>query len=441
MKALRSLPKIDKLVAYEVFEGLNKKLITALSRQYLQNLRERILAKEVFKIDEKTIVLDILQEYKKSIKSSLVPLINATGVILHTNLGRAVLSPEIFEQAMEISCGYSNLEFDLKNGKRGERYEHVANGLSTLLGVEDALIVNNNAAAVFLILNTFAKDKEVVLSRGELVEIGGSFRVPDVMRESGCKLKEVGTTNKTKIEDYENAINDQTAILMKVHQSNFFIKGFTQSVGFEEIVKLAKDKNVLDFYDVGGAYFEDFGLDDDSLDIKKILKCNPSLVSFSGDKLFGSVQSGIIVGKKKYIDKLKKNQLLRMLRVDKVTLSLLDASVKSYLEGKLENIPTLTLLKRDNEELEALCEEALKGVNSENCKIIHSTSFVGGGTMPEKSIPSVCISIKGDALKLQKLFRQNGVIGRVEKDEFLLDFRSVLNLHVKKINEVLKKVL
>ncbi len=441
MKALRSLPKIDKLVAYEVFEGLNKKLITALSRQYLQNLRERILAKEVSKIDEKTIVLDILQEYKKSIKSSLVPLINATGVILHTNLGRAVLSPEIFEQAMEISCGYSNLEFDLKNGKRGERYEHVANGLSTLLGVEDALILNNNAAAVFLILNTFAKDKEVVLSRGELVEIGGSFRVPDVMRKSGCKLKEVGTTNKTKIEDYENAINEQTAVLMKVHQSNFFIKGFTQSVGFEEIVKLAKDKNVLDFYDVGGAYFEDFGLDDDGLDIKKILKCNPSLVSFSGDKLFGSVQSGIIVGKKKYIDKLKKNQLLRMLRVDKVTLSLLDASVKSYLEGKLENIPTLTLLKRDNEELEALCEEALKGVNSENCKIIHSTSFVGGGTMPEKSIPSVCISIKGDALKLQKLFRQNGVIGRVEKDEFLLDFRSVLDVHVKKINGILKKVL
>ncbi len=441
MQALRDLPKIDKLVAHEVYEGLNKTLVTSISREYLDDLRKKILSNEILHVDKTQIIFEILQKYLEATSSSLVSLINATGVVLHTNLGRAVLSEATFEKAKKASCGYSNLEFDLKSGKRGSRYEHVSKLFCTLLGVEDVLIVNNNASAVFLVLNTFAKGKKVLLSRGELVEIGGSFRVPDVIKESGCKLKEVGTTNKTKLKDYKKALDKHTSVLMKIHQSNFSIKGFTQSADFKDIVKLAKKKNVLDYYDVGGAYVEEFGLNDDELDMKKILKCNPSLVSFSGDKLFGSVQAGIIVGKKKYIDKLKQNQLLRMLRVDKVTLSLLEQSVKSYLEKNLENIPTLTLLRRDKEYIKELCKDALEGVKSDKCSIAETTTYVGGGTMPERTLATYAIKIKGDAVKLQEMFRAHGVIGRIHKDRFLLDFRSVLDVNVKEINSILKRFL
>lgn len=441
MNLLRKLPKIDKLVAHEAFVGLNKKLITSISRLHVDEVREKILAKKLHEIDENSIIFDILHKYHDSIKSSLIPLINATGIILHTNLGRAPLHVDIFEDAKRLSCGYSNLEFNMNEGKRGERYEHVSHQLRTLLNVEDVLIVNNNASAVFLILNTFAKGKKAILSRGELVEIGGSFRVPDVMKESGCKLKEIGTTNKTKLKDYKKAISKKTSILMKVHRSNFSMKGFTQSVSHGKIVKLAKKRNLIDYYDVGGAYVGDFGFRDDGLDLKNILKMSPSLVSFSGDKLFGSVQSGIIVGKKKYIDKLKQNQLLRMLRVDKVTLSLLEASVKAYLEDKLWKIPTHTLLNRSEKELEMLCQKVSEDLPMKKYEIVQTSSFVGGGTMPEKSISSFAIHIKGNAQDLQKIFRQNGVIGRIEKERFLLDFRSVLDGDIKKLTTILKTLV
>lgn len=441
MKLLRDLPKIDKLVAYDAFSGLNKKLITSISREIVDRLREDILSKNLHEVDEKSIVFDILQKYHKSIESSLIPLINATGIVLHTNLGRAPLSEDIFKETKEVLCGYSNLEFNMNVGKRGERYGHVSKQLCTLFDAEDALVVNNNAAAVFLVLNTFGRGKKAILSRGELVEIGGSFRVPDVMRDSGCKLKEIGTTNKTKLKDYKKAITEKTSILMKVHRSNFSIKGFTQSVPFEDIVKLANKKNLIDFYDVGGAYAMDFGYKQSGLNLEKIMKLNPSLISFSGDKLLGSVQAGIILGKKKYIDELKQNQLLRMLRVDKVTLSLLEVSMKAYLEDKLWKIPILTLLSRSDEELKNICEKVSEYLPSGKSEIIKTFSYVGGGTMPEKPISSCAIYIKGNAQKLQELFRKNGVIGRIDKDRFLLDFRSILDKDLKKLTSILKRLL
>ncbi len=443
MNILRTLPKIDKLVLNEKFIDLNTNLITKITREIIASLREDLLAKKISQIDEEKILEDILKKYKEKTSNSLIPLINATGVIIHTNLGRSPLDESLFEEAKKIACGYSNLEFNLENGKRGERYEHVSSQLCTLLDAEDILVVNNNAAAVFLILNTFGKNKKTIVSRGELVEIGGSFRIPDVMRESGSILKEVGTTNKTKLKDYENAIGKKTALLMKVHRSNFAIKGFSEEVGYEQIIKLAKKKHLIDYFDVGGAYAEDLphNIKDEHLDLKHILSLNPSLVSFSGDKLLGSVQCGIIIGKKHLIGKLKQNQLLRMLRVDKVTLGLLGATIKAYLEGKYELIPTLNLLKRSEDDLEKMCLDVSKNLPKQSYEIIKASSYVGGGTMPDRLIPSIGLHIKGDAKKLQDIFRKNGIIGRIEKEKFILDFRSILPQNLNQLNKILKNIL
>lgn len=438
---LKQLPKIDKLVANEAFSGLNKTLITKISRDLIASLRENIKAQKIDDINQKAIIFEILQKYHEFTKSSLIPLINATGVILHTNLGRSPLHVEVFERVKNIACGYSNLEFNMQNGKRGERYKHVSSLLCTLLGTQDALIVNNNASAVFLILNTFAKGKNVVLSRGELVEIGGSFRVPEVMRESGAKLKEIGTTNKTKLKDYKKAISKKTSMLMKVHKSNFSIKGFSEEVSLKDIISLAKKEKLIDYYDAGGAYVGDLGLNESELGLDKILKLKPSLVSFSGDKLFGSVQAGIIIGDKKLIKKLKQNQLLRMFRVDKITLSLLEATIKAYLEDKTKFIPTLNLLKAKEEDLNALCLHVSRDLPKNSYQIIKTSSFIGGGTMPEKSIPSIALHVKGNPEKLQELFRKNGIIGRIEKEKFLLDFRSILPKNITPLIKILKEIL
>lgn len=442
MNILRDLPKIDKLVANEAFAGLNKPLITEIARKNIDSLRKKIIQKNITTIDEKGIIFEILKEYHEKIQSSLTPLINATGIVLHTNLGRSPLHVDIFDKVKNIACGYSNLEYDLDLGQRGERYEHVTHQLSTLLGVEDALIVNNNAAAVFLVLNTFGKGKKTIVSRGELVEIGGSFRIPDVMKESGSKLVEVGTTNKTKISDYKKAISKKTSILMKVHKSNFTIKGFSESTPYEKIIKLAQKNGLLDYFDIGGAYIDNLPLHvrDDELSLEKILKLNPSLLSFSGDKLLGSVQAGVIVGKKPLIQKLKQNQLLRMLRVDKITLGLLEATIIAYLEGKKDLIPTLSLLKRDQRELKNLSLHVSQNLPKDSYEIVETTSYIGGGTMPEESIPSIALHIKGDAKKLQTLFRKHKIIGRIEKDRFLLDFRSILPRNITPLIRILKSI-
>jgi len=366
MQALRNLPKIDKFITHEAFASLSPALITQIAQQQIKALREKILAKEVEAFTEEELVDSVLTAYHALLSPSLKPLINATGVILHTNMGRSLIDPRILEHASKVICSYSNLEYNQAAGCRGERYEHVSKHLTTLLGIEDVLVVNNNASAVFLVLNTFAKGAEAVVSRGELVEIGGSFRIPEVMSQSGAILHEVGATNKTKASDYANAINDNTALLMKVHRSNFTIEGFSSETAYSDIQSLAQEHGLIDYYDLGSGYIPELPYDLSSVElpIAKVLEDNPALISFSGDKLFGSVQAGIIAGRKDLIDELKKNQLLRMLRVDKVTLSILEESIKAYLEQRYDLIPTLKLLFTDIEELRERAEAMRETIGS-----------------------------------------------------------------------------
>lgn len=326
--SFQNLPQIDKILNLERFKDAIKPVLGEISRDILKEQRE-LLKLGQNSLSKESIIEKIAQKYEQYKAGELAPLINATGVSIHTNLGRSVIDERIYERAKEIICSYSNLEYNLLSGSRGNRYDYSAGLLSTLFGSEDALIVNNNASAVFLVLNTFARGGETIVSRGELVEIGGSFRVPEVMSASGTSLKEIGTTNKTRLGDYENAINENTKMLLKVHRSNFDVVGFSEDVGIGEISNLAKSKGLLDYYDLGSGHIGDlpYNLDKDEPSVSKILQSGSSLVSFSGDKLFGSVQCGIILGKKELIAKLRKNQLLRMLRVDKVIISLLCESI------------------------------------------------------------------------------------------------------------------
>jgi L-seryl-tRNA(Ser) seleniumtransferase len=446
MILLKSIPKVDRFITHKAFEGLSKTLVTKLTKEVIENLRNNILNEKIKEIDENSLVDEVLQKYEELTTPSLKNVINATGIIVHTNLGRSLLDKKSLEKAISISTSYNNLEYNLKEGKRGERYEHISKALKALTGCEDALVVNNNASAVFLILNTFCKDKEVVVSRGELVEIGGSFRVPEVMAQSGAILKEIGTTNKTHLRDYENAINEKTSMLMKVHKSNYSIEGFSSEVDFEEIVKVAHDNNLIDYYDMGSGHMIDlpFNLNANEPSILQIMKYNPSLLSFSGDKLLGSVQAGIIIGKKELIDKIKKNQLLRMLRVDKITLALLEDTINSYLKNELENIPTLKMLHTTLETLEERAtnlKERLK--DTCNCEIIKTQTMIGGGTTPNKKIPSIALSLEVEnykANKIEELLRKNYLITRIENDKVLLDFRTILEDEIEKIEIILKNL-
>ncbi len=446
MILLKSIPKVDRFITHKAFEGLSKTLVTKLTKEVIENLRNNILNEKIKEIDENNLVDEVLQKYEELTTPSLKNVINATGIIVHTNLGRSLLDKKSLEKAITIATSYNNLEYNLKEGKRGERYEHISKALKALTGCEDALVVNNNASAVFLILNTFCKDKEVVVSRGELVEIGGSFRVPEVMAQSGAILKEIGTTNKTHLRDYENAVNEKTSMLMKVHKSNYSIEGFSSEVDFEEIVKVAHDNNLIDYYDMGSGHMIDlpFNLNANEPSILKIMKYNPSLLSFSGDKLLGSVQAGIIIGKKELIDKIKKNQLLRMLRVDKITLALLEDTINSYLKNELENIPTLKMLHTTLETLEERAtslKERLKDIC--HCEVIKTQTMIGGGTTPNKKIPSIALSLEIEnykANKIEELLRKNNLITRIENEKVLLDFRTILEDEIEKIEIILKNL-
>jgi L-seryl-tRNA(Ser) seleniumtransferase len=440
---LKKLPKVDKILNDEVFNNANRELLKKIIQEEIKKLRDRILKGEIKDFSEIELINSVKNNYQNIFKNSLIPLINGTGVILHTNMGRSLISKEILNRASEIICNYSNLEYNLTKGERGERYEHINKHIKTLFNVEDVLIVNNNASAVFLILNTFAKNREVIVSRGELVEIGGSFRIPEVMKNSGAILREVGATNKTKINDYANEITDNTAILMKVHKSNFTIEGFSEEVEYSKIRELATENNIIDYFDLGSGFIPElpYNLSNYEASIGKILRDNPSLISFSGDKLFGSVQAGIILGKHKLIKRLKKNQLLRMLRVDKITLSILEETIKAYLSNNLELIPTLNLLFRDIETLEKRAKNIQNIIGKERCEVIKSSTFMGGGTLPNKKFPTIAIHIKGKATILEKKFRENFVIGRIENNKFLLDFRSIPTEAEEKLIKICRKIL
>lgn len=446
MSLLKSIPKVDKFIMNEAFEGLSRTLITKIAKKTLEELRNDILNNKIEKIDENTLINEVLNSYKDLTSPSLKSLINATGIIVHTNLGRSLLDEKSLTKAIKIATTYNNLEYDLKKGKRGERYEHITKSLQALTSCEDAIVVNNNASAVFLILNTFCKNKEVIVSRGELVEIGGSFRVPEVMNQSGAKLKEIGTTNKTHLRDYENAICEKTSMLMKVHKSNYSIEGFSSEVSFEEIVKIAQQNNLIDYFDMGSGHIIDlpYNLNKDEPSILDIMKYKPSLLSFSGDKLFGSVQAGIIIGKKELIAKIKKNQLLRMLRVDKITLALLEETLNSYLKNELDSIPTLKMLNTKIETLEQRANNLKeKCENFIKCEVIKTSTMVGGGTTPNKKISTIALTLEYKNYKpnkLEEILRKNSIISRIENDKVLLDFRTILESDCKKIEEILKNL-
>ena len=441
MNELRKLPQIDKFIKNERFSGLDVSLLTKVARAELESLRAQILGGQNCPgLDE--IVQNTFARYEKASNLSLRNLINATGVIIHTNLGRSAIDPEILRRAQPVITGYSNLEYSVEKGGRSNRYDYVGGLLAELFGFEDAVVVNNNASAVFLVLNTFSKGGEAIISRGELVEIGGSFRVPEVMANSGAILREVGTTNKTNLRDYEDAINENSKLILKVHRSNFDIVGFSEDVAMPDLSALARERNLIDYFDLGGGFYGElpYGLGRNEPSLKNLKEA--SLVSFSGDKLFGSVQCGIILGKRELIAKLKKNQLLRMLRVDKVIISLLAESVKAYANREFELITTVKQLYKSVEEL----ENTANFINSQlktPLEIVRTTTFVGGGTMPNKRIPSLALAVKGNANENEAKFRKNLVIGRIEEGKFLLDLRSVLDADVQnlieKINETDEK--
>ena len=441
MNELRKLPQIDKFIKNERFFGLDVSLLTKVARAELESLRAQILGgKNCPGLDD--IVQNTLARYEKASNLSLRSLINATGVIIHTNLGRSAIDPEILRRAAPVITGYSNLEYSVEKGGRSNRYDYVGGLLAELFGFEDAVIVNNNASAVFLVLHTFSKGGEAIISRGELVEIGGSFRVPEVMANSGAILREVGTTNKTNLRDYEDAINENSKLILKVHRSNFDIVGFSEDVAMQDLSSLARERNLIDYFDLGGGFYGElpYGLERNEPNLKNLKEA--SLVSFSGDKLFGSVQCGIILGKREFIAKLKKNQLLRMLRVDKVIISLLAESVKAYANREFELITTVKQLYKSVEEL----ENTANFINSQlktPLEVVRTTTYVGGGTMPNKRIPSVALAVKGNANENEAKFRKNLVIGRIEEGKFLLDLRSVLDADVQnlveKINETDEK--
>ena len=528
------LPKIDKIANAQEVQNCLRPQIIKIAQELIRQEREKALQGGEL-ASESEIIARIKSRYEKFQNLSLKPLINATGVVLHTNLGRSVIGAEILTRAQKIITSYSNLEYDLSEGARGNRYDYIALLCSELFGAQDALVVNNNAAAVFLVLNTFARGREVVVSRGELVEIGGSFRVSEVMSNSGAKLTEIGTTNKTKPEDYEEAINENTAILMKVHRSNFKISGFSSSVSAAEVAALAhrasqakkeflslraanfknladlcggssdaageilnsapnglslaaasanslnlnsdepsanserfyedgtggeseiskiypakfsmkKAENfneIIDYYDLGSGYASElgFGLGKSEPSIFELLKSGVRLLSFSGDKLFGSVQCGIILGDRQLIARLRKNQLLRMLRVDKITLSLLAETIKAYINKEFHLITTIDQIHLSLDELRERAELVQSRISAKS-QIVPTTTFVGGGTMPGASYPSVALAILdgADPQSTQAKFRATGIIWRIEDDKFLLDFRSILKSDlqdlIKKIGEI-----
>lgn len=447
---LRDLPGVDKILSDSRLVKLSEKypheLLVGVIRQQLESERNAISAgKSGHSID------DIIEAIRQRVETIFTPtlrrVINASGVILHTNLGRAPISAEALAAMDEISRGYSNLEFDLETGNRGSRHVHVEGLLCRLAGAEAGMVVNNNAAAVLLGLSALAKRKEVIVSRGQAVEIGGGFRIPDVMRQSGAKLVEVGTTNCTYVRDFERAVTEKTIAVMRVHSSNFKLVGFTSEVSLEELAAFAKKHNLVLLDDLGSGCFLDttaFGLAPEPM-VQQSVKAG-ALAFFSGDKLVGGPQAGIIVGKKEYIEKLKRHPLARAVRADKTRLAGLAVTLMHYLKGEsLTKIPVWRMIAAPVDEIEKRAGLWLKALGGK-AKMVNGQTMVGGGSLPGGSLPTKLVSIGGGSKAVQALAKklrlsEIPVIGRIEKDELLLDPRTVFPEEDDIIIKALKKVL
>jgi len=436
---LRQIPAVDEMLSRSALEELEarlgRRLVVECTRRVVQRLRDAIVAGSLSSVSLAALEQEIVSEAEKAVHYSLRPVINASGVILHTNLGRAPLARQAVEHLAEVATRYSNLEYDLEAGERGKRDAHTDRLLCQLLGAEKALLVNNNAAAVLLALNALAEGAEVVVSRGELIEIGGSFRIPEVCAKSGAILREVGTTNRTRIEDYAAAINERTRLLLRVHPSNFRIVGFTTRPSLKEFVELAQKHRLVSMEDLGSGCLIDLraqGIRDEPIATAS-LEAGVDVVTFSGDKLLGGPQAGIVAGKRELLERIRRNPLFRALRVDKLIIAALEATVSLYLQGKTDDVPALRLINLPVEAIRRRATRWAEKISADHrfsVRVREGESVIGGGSTPAQSLPTALVAVTHSSRSAQELedrLRRNSpaVIARVEEDALLLDLRTV----------------
>lgn len=444
---LRSLPSIERLLerplASQLSAGLSRERVRDLLRGILDELREQLVNETQSSVLSPQSLTELVERRlelraAECAQPSLRRVINATGVIIHTNLGRAPLAREAIEAVSEAAAHYSNLEYDLTRGERGHRETHCQELLARLTGSEAAVVANNNAAAVLLVLNTLAEGGEVIVSRGELIEIGGSFRIPDVMEKSGATLREVGTTNRTRISDYERAINERTKLILRVHPSNYRIVGFTERPSVQQIADLAHRAGVPSFEDLGSGCLIDlspYGVKDEPV-VAESLKAGISVVSFSGDKMLGGPQAGVIAGSLEIIDRVRKNPLMRALRVDKMTYAAIEATLRLYERGAaLSDVPVIHAIAATREEIgeraTRFCESIARLTNgSFIASLEEGASVIGGGSAPEVKLPTMLVALEGGAMSaasLEERLRRYRIpiITRTERDRVMIDLRTV----------------
>lgn len=435
---LRSLPSVDGVLRQAKIDELcrthSHPLVTKWVRVAIEKYRQRVLAGEV--IDSSTVIAAIVDQVLLQSSAdngqSVQRVINATGIILHTNLGRSPLAKRAIDR-MNQSAGYASVELNLDSGRRSKRGQRVTDLLAQLTGAAEALVVNNCAAATMLVLQTLAAGREVIVSRGQLVEIGGGFRLPDVFRASGVRLREVGTTNRTYLRDYESAIGDQTAAIIRVHRSNFFQGGFVTEPTIDELVSIERSDGVPVIDDLGSGCIDglaEFGIQEPT--VRASIQCGADLTLFSGDKLFGGPQAGIIVGGKRWIDSLRTSPMMRAMRVDKLTLAALEATAEIHLAGTaVLEIPTLTMIATDADTVRQRCERIVAGIDRPQCiQIVPCQSQVGGGSVPGSLIASYGLQISVphiDRLAHRLRRGRTAVQGRVSDDRLLLDLRTVVD--------------
>jgi L-seryl-tRNA(Ser) seleniumtransferase len=460
---LRSLPGVDRILEWiktdPYFSDIPRSIQVGAARFTIEALRTRILDPQAELPGDVTAQASVMKMIKEQVGAAMMPnlrqVINATGVVIHTNLGRSLLADEALENMQKIAAGYSNLEFDLKAGQRGSRYSSVEDLLCEISGAQAAMAVNNNAGAVLLCLETIARGKNVIVSRGELVEIGGSFRIPDVMSKSGAVLKEVGTTNRTHLRDYENAIDENTGLLLKVHTSNYSVVGFTAGVSLTELVALGAQHQVPVMEDLGSGSFIDlskYGLSREPT-VQDSVSTGVDVVTFSGDKLLGGPQAGVIAGATEMLQKIKQNPITRALRIDKLTLAALESTLRLYRDeaDALDRIPTLKMLTMPVQIIQGEAERFMALLKDLKNKRLHVQTFdansrAGGGSLPLLQLPSRCVGVKIEdisANRIDRWMREHtpAVIGRIEDDFFMMDVRTIQENEPETITAALQQLL
>src|SRR6266404_1027674 len=443
---LRQIPSVDELLGQprlaELSKRVDRNLVVEVARAVLADLRGRIAGDAnwtALGLNAASVEELISAEVERILSRSLQPVINATGVILHTNLGRAPLPEAVVDEFRRTATQYSNLEYDLEAGARGKRDVHTADLLTRLTGAESAIVVNNCAAAILVVLAALARGGEVIVSRGELIEIGDGFRIPEIMEQSGALLREVGTTNRTKLADYENAINEKTRMLLRVHPSNFTVTGFTDKPSLEELVALSQRSGLPLVEDLGSGCLVDlseYGVSEPT--VKQSIDAGVSVVMFSGDKLLGGPQAGIIAGKKDLLARIRRYPLFRALRVDKLTIAALETTLGAYLRAAWDEIPAIRMIRATPQELKRRAENLIRELRPElpldevEIETADGTSLAGGGSTPSQTLPTRIIRIASarySATKLEQRLRRapagTSVIARVEDDRLIVDLRTV----------------